>query len=160
MPENELRNIFIKDFVREIILNYPLTKTYEFLTKEALKMSAQNFEQPQIRYAEQKVKYPALHGSLGLYKLKSFIIDPSVESIECPGPEKLVILTKNGMPTTTGLKLNDDEIKKIIKEFSEKTRIPIVPGVFKAALGNFVVTAVISDYVGTRFVIQKKNPFY
>jgi hypothetical protein len=46
-----------------------------------------------------------------------------------------------------------------MSSISEQTKIPLIPGIFKAVLNNLIITAVLSDYVGTRFIIQKRSPF-
>ena len=94
-----------------------------------------------------------------LGKLNSLISDPRVRSIECQGPNKNILVHKDGTVQKTSLVLTSDEVENTIKDFSEKTRIPLIGGTFKAALGNLIITAVTSDFVGSRFIIQKKNPF-
>lgn len=90
-------------------------------------------------------------------KIEQLIRDVYVQSIECPGKDKFVIVkTYNGMKTTS-IKLTEEEINAIMKEFSEKSRIPLIKGVFKAFLGNLLITAVISEFVGTKFIIQKRS---
>lgn len=88
-------------------------------------------------------------------RLTQIIYDPTVSSIECPGPGKNVIVNKFGAVQTTPVMLSADEINKIMQIISEKTRIPLVKGVFKAAVENFVITAIISEFIGTRFHIEK-----
>ncbi|MBI2632311.1 hypothetical protein HYW75_04880 [Candidatus Pacearchaeota archaeon] len=92
-----------------------------------------------------------------LVKIDSLLNDSAVQTIECPGPGKQILVYKAGVIQTTNLSLATEEINNIMKEISEKTRIPIVSGIFKAAFGDFITTAVISDFVGTRFMIQKKS---
>jgi len=94
---------------------------------------------------------------LGLEKLDKILLDAAVQTIECPGPDKQVLIYKSGSIQTANLSLTVDEISNIMKYVSEKTRIPISSGVFKAAYGNLVITAVMSEFVGTRFIIQKKT---
>lgn len=91
-----------------------------------------------------------------LAKIDSLLNDSAVQTIECPGPGKQILVYKAGVIQTTNLSLASEEINNVMKEISEKTRIPIVSGIFKAAFGDFITTAVISDFVGTRFMIQKK----
>jgi len=93
-------------------------------------------------------------------KLNALLLDPSVDGIECPGPSKNVLVRKAGMVQKTRITLNQEEIKKIIDDFSQKTRIPLIGGTFKAAYMNLIMTAVVSEYVGSRFIIQKKSPFH
>lgn len=94
----------------------------------------------------------------GLEKLMSYIQDPSIKTIECPGPDKQIMINRNGVTQPTHITLTKKEIEKILDDFSEKTRIPIIPGIFKSKIENLIITAVVSDYVGTRFIIQKVEP--
>lgn len=93
-----------------------------------------------------------------LTKVSQFLFDPRVRSIECTGPGKPVLINKSNMIQHTTITLTKEEINNIIGEISKKTRIPVISGVFKAAFDNFVITAVISDFIGTRFIIEKKVP--
>ncbi len=93
---------------------------------------------------------------LGLSQLDGILSDPYVQTIECPGPNKPLLIYKGGAVQASKFNLTSDEIKGIIKDISEKTRIPLASGVFKAAYGNLIITAVMSDFVGTRFMVQKK----
>ncbi len=92
---------------------------------------------------------------LPLGRLMMFLSDPSVVGIECPGPGKNVLVYKFGAINTTSIVLSQEEIAEIMKTVSERTRIPLINGVFKAALDNIIVTAVISEFAGTRFHIDK-----
>ena len=93
-----------------------------------------------------------------LSKLNPLIFDPSVESIECPGPGKTLLVNRSGVMQTTNMILNFEETKKIMEEFSKLTKIPLSQhGVFRGAIGKLIITAVISEFVGTRFMIQKKS---
>jgi hypothetical protein len=91
-----------------------------------------------------------------LEKVLSFLKDPSVQAVECTGPEKNLLVNKSGRIQTTSLNLTKDQINSIMQTISEQTRIPLISGVFKAVFGQFLITAVISEYVGTRFIIQKR----
>ena len=93
---------------------------------------------------------------LGLLKIDNILEDPGVLTIECPGPNKKLLVFKSGKIQSTDLNLTADEINNIMKDISEKTRIPLMSGVFKAAYGNLIITSVMSEFVGTRFIIQKK----
>ena len=98
--------------------------------------------------------------NLAFGKLGNIVRDPSVISIECQGQGKPILVNRSGIIQATQIVLTKEEIKATIDEISEKTRIPVTTGVFKAAIGGFIITAVISEYVGTRFVIQKRMPNY
>lgn len=120
---------------------------------------------PKVEKKEELKKSKEVHPSPptiitveALSKLNNLMLDPTVQTIECPGPGKQVTVYRSGFIQNTNIFLTTDEIRKIMSEISEITKIPIIPGVFKAALGNFVITSVVSEFVGTRFIIQKKEP--
>ena len=69
---------------------------------------------------------------------------------------KNIIVYKDGTAQTTPYILDEEEIKEIMQNLSEQTKIPIIQGVFKAAIFDLIITAVISEFVGTRFIIEKK----
>ncbi len=95
---------------------------------------------------------------IALGKINNLLLDPTVQTIECLGSGKQITVYRSGFIQNTNIFLTTDEINKIMLEISTKTKIPIIPGVFKAALSNFIITSVISEFVGTRFIIQKKEP--
>jgi hypothetical protein len=98
-------------------------------------------------------------GRINLGKVAQFLKDPSVLSVECTGPGKNILVNRSGAIQTTSATLTKEEIDQILGEISQQTQIPIVPGLFKALYKNLLITAVVSDYVGTRFIIQKRMPF-
>jgi len=95
--------------------------------------------------------------SLG--KIDILIRDNRVTTIECQGPGKVVLVKIIGKVNSTQIILTEEEIKKIINTFSAAAKIPILGGVFKAAVGNLVITSVMSDFVGSRFIINKYTPY-
>lgn len=95
--------------------------------------------------------------SLG--KLNLMIQDNRVTSIECQGPGKIILVRILGKVSSTQIVLSEEEIKNIISTFAREAKIPAIGGVFKAAVGNLVITAVISDFVGSRFIINKHTPY-
>lgn len=90
-------------------------------------------------------------------KINPLISDRDIQMIECPGAGKQILIYKSGVIQNTNIVLDKGEINLLMKEFSKKTKIPLISGVFKAALDNFIITAVISDFIGTRFILQKKD---
>jgi len=91
--------------------------------------------------------------SLG--KLDQLIRDPSIQLVECPGPNRNVLVKRYNKTNTTRIVLNQSEITDIIDIFSVKAKIPVVGGILKAAVGNLIISAVISEFVGSRFIINK-----
>jgi hypothetical protein len=93
---------------------------------------------------------------IGLKKIEPLINDPTVQTIECSGPDKPIIVYRNGRLQPTKIMMSLIEIEQAMKEIADITRIPLMNGVFKAAMPKYIVTAVISGFVGTRFILQKK----
>ncbi len=94
-----------------------------------------------------------------LIKIEPLIKDSSIISIECPGPGKNLIVKRYNQVNITRIALNESEIDSIIGYYSEQARIPIVGGILKAAVGNSVISAVVSEFAGSRFIINKITPY-
>ncbi len=104
--------------------------------------------------------------SIDLGKINLFVNDPSITSIESNGPnEPVTIKTPKGAQSTKTV-LNKEEINEILQSFSEASRIPMHEGVLKIAVGKLILSAIVSDVIGSRFIIKKmqqqspKNPAY
>lgn len=98
-------------------------------------------------------------GEIDLGKLNVFLHDKGITTMECPGPEKFILIKRLGKINLTRIKLSKEEIDKIIKNFSERARIPLLGGVFKAVIGDLSISAVTSELVGSRFIIYRKTPY-
>lgn len=101
-----------------------------------------------------------LPNNFDLGKINFLMKDPRVTIIECQGPGKLVIVKIYGKSSVTRISLSQEEIQEIIEKFSKESKIPIISGLFKAAIGNLIITAVVSDLVGSRFIITKISPSF
>jgi hypothetical protein len=55
----------------------------------------------------------------------------------------------------TGIVLSKEEIDETVQRFSRETRIPIQEGIFKVVVGNLIFLAIISEIVGSKFIIKK-----
>ncbi|VVB78938.1 Uncharacterised protein [uncultured archaeon] len=95
----------------------------------------------------------------GYKKIEVLLNDPTVLSIECPGPGKNVIVKKYNQTNVTKFTLTQEEITEVITEFSNQARIPVIGGILKAALTNMAISAIISEFVGSRFIITKSTPY-
>jgi len=136
----------LKPQFRPLTQARPIAKPFRPIRQETKPVTPKT--QPQIKpqpYSE----------TLDLGKLNLLVQDPKVTVIECPGPGKFVLARTLGKITTTKISLNKEEIQDIINKFSEKAKIPVISGLFKAAVGNLIITAVISELVGSRFIITK-----
>ena len=91
--------------------------------------------------------------------LNKIINDKNVQMIECPGPGRNILVKVRNNVNLTKLILNETEIKNVIVYFSDYARIPIVGGILKTSIESMMISAVISDYAGSRFIINKRNPY-
>jgi len=92
-------------------------------------------------------------------KLSPFLKEDSITVIECNGAEKEISIVRANQKLSTKISLNTEEIRAILNLISQKSKIPLTEGVFKAKVDNFEVNAVISEVIGTRFIIRKETPY-
>ena len=105
--------------------------------------------------APQNINLPA--GEFG--KLDTLIQNQSITTIECPGENKFIAIIRSGLKQPTRITLTAEEITRLLEKIAQEARIPLIDGVFRAAIRDFVVEAIFSDAIGTRFVIKKVNPY-
>lgn len=151
----------------EIQSNSQLTQSI-IKKEEAKKLEVPKYNPPLIKIPQiskpivkqkPRINYSIQSQLSATEKLNTLIKDPYVNEIECNGAENPLSVKKSGMTQNTQIILSIDEIYEIIAEFSQKTRIPVISGRIKAALNDLVITAVLSETLGPRFIIQKKKPF-
>jgi hypothetical protein len=92
-------------------------------------------------------------------KITPLLNDPSVSTIECQGVGKPVMVIRAGQKQVTKIVLSAKEIKDVLDKVSEAAHIPLLEGVFRAAVDNFSINAVISEMIGSRFVIKKATAY-
>jgi hypothetical protein len=92
-------------------------------------------------------------------KLDKMINDKNVQMIECPGPGRNTLVKIRNNVNVTKLILNEEEIKNIIIHFSDYARIPIVGGILRTSVDSMMISAVVSQFAGSRFIINKRNPY-
>lgn len=95
----------------------------------------------------------------GYGKITPLLNDPSVSSIECAGAGKPLMIIRMGQRQVTRIVLSKDDINAILEKISDTIHIPLLEGVFRAAADNFTINAVISEMIGSRFVIKKNTPY-
>lgn len=103
----------------------------------------------------QYLKPTPKEAEIDLGRLNPLIQDPLIKEIECNGSDENIIvhLTAGRMPVE--LMLTKDEIKDIMKKFSEATKIPMHQGVYKVVFGKLILSAIISDVIDSKFIIKK-----
>ncbi|NCN86208.1 hypothetical protein GW932_00070 [archaeon] len=92
---------------------------------------------------------------IDLGKLNLFLQDRNVKTIETEGPDQMIFVTGTMGKKPTGIKFTKEEIDEVLDKFSKESKIPKTEGLFKVALGNILLTAMISESIGSRFIIKK-----
>jgi len=105
-----------------------------------------------------KPEYESKPADFNLGKLEILLRDPLIQTIECPGPGRNVLVKKFDKINITKLILSQEEINQLITEFSNEAKIPLLGGILKAAVGNMLISAVTSEFAGSRFIINRISP--
>ena len=92
---------------------------------------------------------------IDLNELNPLMRDPYVRTIECEGPNTNIIVTGTMGEKKTKIVLDEKEIDEIIHKFSGASKIPVQEGVYKVAVGNLIFMAIISEVIGSKFIIKK-----
>jgi len=95
---------------------------------------------------------------IDLGKLNPLIKDSKVKIIECNGPSTKVRVKGSMGIKESKISLTKEEIKEVINVFSAATKIPVQSGVVRIALGKLVLSAIISETIGSKFIIEKMQP--
>jgi len=95
----------------------------------------------------------------GMQKINKLLRDQAVQMIECPGPGKYLVIKKRNKVNVTQLVMSQDEIFKVINNFSEQAKIPVIEGILRAAVGDLMISAVSSQFIGSRFIITRNTPY-
>ena len=92
---------------------------------------------------------------IDLEKLNPLIKDPAVKIIECHGPDEHIIVRGKMGVKPTNIVLGKEEINKIIEIFSQASYIPMHEGVYRVVAGRLILSSIISQVVGSKFIIKK-----
>jgi hypothetical protein len=118
---------------------------------------------PQVRAPQPIMPLPAAPQGAGLSqdygKITPLLNDVSVSTIECQSAGKPLMIIRAGQKMSTKISLSAAEIKEILQKISDAVHIPLLEGVFRAAADNFSINAVISEMIGSRFVIKKQTAY-
>ncbi|NPE26825.1 hypothetical protein HNV12_02370 [Methanococcoides sp. SA1] len=116
-----------------------------------------------VQTAAPATTMPAPQGQVTLTqdygKIMPLLDDPSVSNIECPGPDKPLFVVRVGQRQITKITLNPLEIRALLEKFAEAAHIPLLEGVFRVTVDGMNVSAVISEMLGSKFVIRKATPY-
>jgi len=102
-----------------------------------------------------QIFYSKLQG-ISFGKITALVLDPKIKSIICNGANQPLKIKKtlSPLPTETNILLSEDEIKQVIRTFSEKGGAPMA-SIFRARIENIGIEAIVSDIMGSRFIITK-----
>lgn len=92
---------------------------------------------------------------IDLGRLNILVNDPLIKIIECNGADKNIVVMGIMGRKSTPLRLDKEEMSQVLERFSAAAKIPVNEGLFKAAVGNLVISAVVSEIVGIQFIIRK-----
>jgi len=109
-----------------------------------------------IRRRDFGVQTPESTMQTSMYgKIEFLIKDPSVRFIKCSGENKPIMINRNGINQITNIKLTSKEIRELVKNISNEAHLPLVNGVFRAVVDDYAISAIVSNMIGTRFLIKK-----
>ena len=111
--------------------------------------------EPRLPETARHIRPEATGEEIDLGKINILIRDSLVKVIECNGQDENILVIGIMGRKKTPIILNKEEIEQILRAFSQVAKIPVTEGLFKAAVGSAVISAVISDIVGIQFVIRK-----
>lgn len=109
---------------------------------------------PPVKMHEGPVDPEAAYG-----KIAPLLNDPSVSTIECMGKGKELMVIRAGQKSRTRIVLAEGEIKGVLDKVADDAHIPLMDGVFRATVKGFSINAVVSETIGSRFVIKKANAY-
>ncbi|MCK5043837.1 hypothetical protein KAR52_02445 [Candidatus Pacearchaeota archaeon] len=137
-----------------------LPKRLLFKPRRAREIRPRILHIPEPRLPERLsyIKPTSTEVQIDLGKLNPLIKDSAVKIIECEGSNKNIMVGGAMGRKKTSIVLNAEEINEIIENFSKISKIPTTQGIFKVAVGKFVLSAIISDVVDSRFIIKKIAP--
>jgi hypothetical protein len=92
---------------------------------------------------------------IDLGRINILVRDPLVKIIESDGPEENIFVVGMMGRKPTAIKLSKEELQAVLERFSTASKIPLHEGLFKAAVGRLVISAVVSEIAGIKFVIRK-----
>lgn len=113
--------------------------------------------EPQLPQRFQYLKPIPTAKEIDLEKLNPLIKDPLVKVIECNGPGEHVIVQGAMGRKLTETILSKDEIDRVIRKFSEASKIPPHSGIYRVVVGKLILSSIISEIISSKFIIRKMN---
>ncbi len=125
-----------------------------FKIKRNLPLPVLRIPEPRLPMHLQNIQPIPTNYPIPLGKLEKLINNPSVQAVECPGPDQEIIL-RTPQPKQTKVKLTKEEIDTLIKGFAQTAGIPLNQGLNTFVVGSLKLSAIISDIIGSKFILKK-----
>lgn len=109
---------------------------------------------PQLQYLR---PYPT-NVPIDLGALEPLGQDPAVQIIECDGPNEPIRVKGAMGAKPTRIILGKEDIDSLLERFSQQAKIPLTEGVHKIVLGKYILSAIVSEVIGSKFIIRKMAP--
>lgn len=136
----------------------PNTRKTIFMERHSQKEQAKQGKIYPLKVSEPQLinpEYASKRPGFTLGKVDELLKDPFIQTIECIGPGKNILIKGYNKINLTKIILTQEEINNIISIFSKESKIPLVGGILKAAVGDLIISAIISEQAGSRFIISK-----
>jgi len=111
--------------------------------------------EPQLPPHLQYLRPTPTEMEIDLWKINPLVKDPAVRVIECNGPDEHIVVSGAMGTKPTDIILSKEDISRIINRFSEVSKIPVSEGVYRIVVGRLNLSAIISEVIGSKFIIKK-----
>jgi len=155
--ENPLTNKEFKDILSRKFDDFSTLRAIEKRPKFK-PLPVLKIPEPRLPFGLQHLRPISTNRQIDLGRLNVLINDPKVEMIECNGANTNIIVSGRMGRKATEIILDVDEIKQVLRRFSEAARIPIHEGIFKIVFGRLILSAINSEIVDPKFIIRKMAP--
>lgn len=95
---------------------------------------------------------------IDLGKINPLVLDQAVQTIECNGAEQNIVVKGRMGTKPTQIILSNEDINYVLQSFATSSKIPLHEGVYKIAVGKLILSAIVSDVIGSKFIIRKMVP--
>ncbi len=135
---------FLKEFMQELSINYPKFQKHWIRTKLKQK------HLQDLKEIEETDEDP-------FDAIQEILRNEEVQAIECPGPERFLVIKKSNKIKVINFTLSEQEIYELIMRYSQKLNQEIPKTIFSISNAELEISGVISKHAGSRFVIEKLN---
>ncbi len=96
-----------------------------------------------------------LIAGINFSKLTGLIQNPTINTIECPGPYRNIIYRTYNIRKSSPIALSREEMQDLVMQFSRRAKVPVIEGLFRAWVDKFLISATIQRGQTTNFILQK-----